>query len=159
MHRTTLIAQIGLGQEALADSDRADSNRAGVPPAVATGERIGEEALWDFDMDTRAVAGLAVGAAMPDHLQRIDAQLHNIAPCAAAPCRHPPLAAGLAILRRGRVSARRAALLCQFRTKRQQPRDRDRKKPVRRAGTKGRSSHLAEDISVRLTGRTSDRAW
>ena len=93
-----LRAEVGLRQEHLADGDR-----AGHQHRPATLHRRGEKVLRDFDMDARAVAGLAIGvhrAAMPHRLQRIDAGLHNVAPLLAIQRGDEADAAGIVLLRR-----------------------------------------------------------
>ena len=72
-----LCAEIGLRQKHLSDGDR-----AGMQQMTAALDGIGEEILRDFDVNARAVAGLAIGidrTAMPDGLERVDTGFHHVA--------------------------------------------------------------------------------
>ena len=74
---TLLRGKIGLRQE-----DHAHRNTARLELIATIAHRLGEEILRDFNMDARAIAGLAIsidGAAVPDRLQRINAGLDNLA--------------------------------------------------------------------------------
>ena len=70
-----LRAQVGAGQEDLADRDG-----TGLHPVADPADLVGEEVLRHVEQDARPVAGLAVGvhgAPVPDGLQGADGQLHH----------------------------------------------------------------------------------
>ena len=89
-----LRAEVGARQEHHADGDAPDLRDL----AARIADIFLEEILRDFDVDARAVAGLAVGvhgAPMPHRLQRIDARGDHVAPSLAVQRDHQTDAAGI----------------------------------------------------------------
>ena len=89
-----LRAEVGARQEHHADRDASDLREL----AAGVADIFLEEVLRNLDVETRAIARLAVGvdgAAVPHSLQRIDARRHDVAASLAVQRDHETDAAGI----------------------------------------------------------------